>query len=76
MKIKYKNNDATQVPLSIVGTCIQIRQWLRGEQYTPFIKDVLAFNDSKEDECLTLEKRMADADDEKRDALEEYNREE
>lgn len=49
MKIIYKNNDATQIPLYISGTCIQIRQWLRGEQYVPFLKEVFAFS-SKEEE--------------------------
>ena len=43
MKITYKNNDATQIPLSMSGTCIQIRQWLRGEQYVPDIKKIFAF---------------------------------
>lgn len=48
MKIIYKNNDATQIPLYISGTCIQIRQWLRGEQYVPFLKSVFAFNTGKD----------------------------
>ena len=44
MKIIYKNNDATQIPVYMSGTCIQIRQWLRGEQYVPYIKSVFAFS--------------------------------
>lgn len=43
MRIRYKNNDATKVPVYMVGTAIQIQQWLRGEQYVPFIKDVFSF---------------------------------
>ena len=43
MTIRYKNNDATQIPVYMSGTCIQIRQWLRGEQYVPFLKSVFAY---------------------------------
>ena len=49
MKIIYRYNDATQIPLYISGTCIQIRQWLRGEQYVPFLKEVFAFNKIEEE---------------------------
>lgn len=44
MKIIYKNNDATQVPVYMSGKCIEIKQWLRGEQYVPFLKSVFAFS--------------------------------
>lgn len=50
MRIIYKNNDATQIPLYISGTCIQIRQWLRGQEYVPYLKSVFAFNADKEEE--------------------------
>lgn len=49
MKIIYKNNDATQVPVYMFGTCIQIKQWLRGEQFVPFLKEVFAFNKTEEE---------------------------
>lgn len=44
MKILYPDNNATKIPRAIVGTCIQVRQWLRGEQCVPFLKSVFAFN--------------------------------
>jgi hypothetical protein len=46
MKILYSNNNALEIPRAVVGTAIQIRQWLRGEQYVPFLKSV--FNKSAE----------------------------
>lgn len=74
MKIIYKDNDATKVPVHISGKCIQVRQWLRGEQYVPFLKKVFTFNSditTEEDEQLTLEKRRAEAEDADRSELEE-----
>ena len=50
MKIVYKNNDARNVPVYMSGKCIEIRQWLRGEQYVPFIKSVFAFNNKEYDD--------------------------
>lgn len=44
MKIIYPNNNATLVPLRITGKAIEITQWLRGEQYVPYLKSVFAFN--------------------------------
>lgn len=63
MKIIYKNNDATQIPVYMSGTCIQIKQWLRGEQYAPFIKSVFYPELTQEDiDQLTFEKRQEEAD--------------
>jgi hypothetical protein len=40
MKIRYQENDATKIPVFIAGKCIEIKNWLRGESFTPFIKEV------------------------------------
>lgn len=50
MKILYPEYNATKIPRAIVGSCIQIRQWLRGEQYVPFLKSIFAFNDKQNEE--------------------------
>ena len=50
MKIVYKDNDATKIPVRISGKAIEITQWLRGEQYVPYLKDVFAFSKEKKEE--------------------------
>ena len=50
LKIIYPGNDATLIPRALIGSRIQIVQWLRGEQYVPFIKTVLKFNDEQHEE--------------------------
>ena len=49
MKIIYPENNATLIPRAVIGSCIQIRQWLRGEQYVPYLKLVFAFNSTEEE---------------------------
>lgn len=48
MKIIYPENNATKIARAVIGSCIQIRQWLRGEQYVPYLKSVFAFNSTEE----------------------------
>jgi len=50
LKIIYKNNDATQIPVYMFGTAIQIRHWLNGQENVPFLKRVFAFNDANYEE--------------------------
>lgn len=76
MKIIYKNDDATQIPVYMSGTCIQIKQWLRGEQFVPFLKSVFSVKNNelteREIEDLTFEKRQEEAEQADRSELEEY----
>lgn len=75
MKIIYPNNNATLVPLRITGKAIEITQWLRGEQYVPYLKSVFAFNTEitkEDDEELTFQKRQEEADDADRGEKEDY----
>ncbi len=39
LKIRYKNNDATQVPTYMFGTAHQIKTWLLHRQYDQFISE-------------------------------------
>ena len=40
MKIIYKNNDAAQVPIYMVGNRIEIRNWLLNHSFDTFFKEI------------------------------------
>jgi len=49
MLIKYRNNNATDCPVYMSGKCIEIKNWLTGESFTPFIKSVFVNNFENEE---------------------------